>query len=72
MIEIEKLSEKVKNIICKFYPITEKSFSLIEKFLKFEIVKKGNTFIQKNKLNTNVCYLYQSSLEQASLGLNQC
>lgn len=48
-----KLNKKVKNIIDKIYPISEKSFSDIERLLKFEIFKKGGIFIQKNRRNEN-------------------
>jgi len=47
------LNKKVKNIIDKIYPISEKSFLEIEKLLKFEVFKKGETFIQKNRRNVN-------------------
>lgn len=41
----------MKNIIDKICPISEKSFSEIEKTLEFEKYSKGETFISKNKRN---------------------
>ncbi|MCD4746854.1 MAG: Crp/Fnr family transcriptional regulator [Bacteroidales bacterium] len=45
------MNKKVKNIIDKIYPISEKSFQEIERLIEFETFKKGETFIQKNKRN---------------------
>jgi CRP-like cAMP-binding protein len=48
---LSSLNEKVKNIINAVYPISEKSFSGIESLLELETFIKGETFIQRNKLN---------------------
>lgn len=45
------MSKKVKNIIKSICPISEKSFLEIEKLLQYKIIKKGETFIQKNRRN---------------------
>ena len=43
------MSERVKNIIKKIYPISKKSFLDIEQLIEFETFSKGNTFIKKNR-----------------------
>ncbi|NQX81599.1 MAG: Crp/Fnr family transcriptional regulator [Flavobacteriaceae bacterium] len=48
---MNKLSEKVKEIINQIHPISENSFIQIENILKFETYKKGDTVIQKNRNN---------------------
>lgn len=45
------MKKKVKTIISKIYPISEKSFCDIENILEFETYKRGATFISKNKRN---------------------
>ncbi len=46
-----KVIDKIKNIINKVYPISEKSFMEIGKLLEIEKYTKGETFISKNKKN---------------------
>ena len=43
------MSERVKNIIKKIYPISKKSFLDIEQLIEFETFSNGNTFIKKNR-----------------------
>jgi len=64
------VNKKVKNIIDGIFPISEKSFKEIESLLKFENFKKGEIFIQKNKLNnkeyftlSGVCKSYLINLD---------
>jgi len=45
------LNKKVKNIIDRIYPISEKSFQEIEILLNCETFEKGETFIQRNQRN---------------------
>jgi len=45
------VDKKVKNIINRTFPISEKSFQQIESLLNFETYTKGETFIQRNKRN---------------------